>query len=72
MKIKFKMGDGCFDAANAASGGRLNREDIEAAFQRMGEYKQRLQTTGDTANMPDKLRAFAEREAERTKVAAAM
>jgi hypothetical protein len=72
MKIKFKMGEGCFNAANQASGGVLNREDIEAAFQRIGEYKQRLQSTGDTANMADKLRAFAEREAERTKVAAAL
>jgi len=72
MKTRFKMGEGCFEAANTASGGRLARDEIEAAFQRMGEYKQRLQATGDSANMADKLRSFAEREAERTRIAAAL
>lgn len=72
MKINFKMGDGCRAAAQAASGGKLTDDEIQEAFQRMGEYKQRLQASGDTAGMADKLRAFAEREAERTKVAAAM
>lgn len=72
MKIKFKMGDDCRAAAAAASGGKLTDDEIQEAFQRMGEYKQRLQASGDTAGMADKLRSFAEREAERTKVAAAL
>jgi hypothetical protein len=72
MKIRYKMGADCFNAANAASGEQLNREDIEAAFQRMAEYKASLQASGDITNMGDKLRSFAEREAERTKIAAAM
>lgn len=72
MKIKFKMGDGCRNAAQAASGGKLTDDEIQEAFQKMGEYKQRLQASGDTTSMGDKLKAFAEREAERTKIAAAL
>ncbi|RWK39238.1 hypothetical protein [Mesorhizobium sp.] len=72
MKIRFKIGDVCFNAANAASGGKLNREEIEAAYQRMAEYKQTLQASGNIDGMADKLRSFAEKEAERTKIAAAM
>lgn len=72
MKIRYKIGDDCRAAANAASGDKLTSEEIDAAFQRVAEYKQKLQSMGDTTGMGDKLRAFAEREAERTKVAAAM
>lgn len=72
MKIRYKVGDACFDAANAASGQKLSREEIEAAYQRVAEYKQRLQAEGNIDGMADKLRSFAEREAERTKVAAAL
>ncbi|MBE1208444.1 hypothetical protein [Aminobacter carboxidus] len=72
MKIRYKIGDACFDAANAASGQRLSRWDIEAAFQRVAEYRQRLQAEGNIDGMADRLRSFAGREAERTRVAAAL
>ena len=72
MKIRYKMGADCFDAANAASGARLNREAIEAAFQRVAEYRDTLKASGQIDGMADKLKSFAEREAERTKIAAAM
>lgn len=72
MKIRYKMGTDCFDAANAASGERLNREAIEAAFQRVAEYRETLKASGNIDGMADKLKSFAEREAERTKIAAAM
>ena len=72
VKIRPKIGADCFAAANAASGEKLNREDIEAAFQRMAEYKASLQASGDIAGLGDKLKSFAEREAERTKIAAAL
>lgn len=72
MKIRYKMGADCFDAANAASGARLNREAIEAAFQRVAEYRDTLKQSGQIDGMADKLKSFAEREAERTKIAAAM
>lgn len=72
MKIRPKLGPACFDAANAASSQRLSRDEIDAAFQRVAEYKARLQAEGNIADLPAKLRSFAEREAERTKVAAAM
>ncbi|MBZ9873071.1 hypothetical protein LB542_19680 [Mesorhizobium sp. BR1-1-9] len=72
MKIRYKIGDACFNAANVASGQKLNREEIEAAYQRMAEYKQSLQASGDIDGMADKLKSFAEKEAERTRIAAAM
>lgn len=72
MKIRYKMGADCFAAANAASGARLNREAIEAAFQRVAEYRETLKQSGQIDGMADKLKSFAEREAERTKIAAAM
>lgn len=62
----------CFAAANAASNGKLNRDEIEAAFQRLVDYKERLQRSGNIDGLADKLRSFTEREAERTKVAAAL
>jgi hypothetical protein len=72
MKIRPKIGPDCFNAANAASGERLNKEEIEAAFQRMFDEKARLQAEGSIDGLADRLKSFAEREAERTKVAAAM
>lgn len=72
MKIRYKIGADCLAAANAASGEKLSREDIEAAFQRMAEYKASLQASGDIAGLGDKLKSFAEREAERTRIAAAL
>lgn len=72
MRIRPKIGADCLAAATGASGGRLNRDQIEEAFQRVAEYKQRLQASGQIDGMADKLKSFAEREAERTKVAAAL
>lgn len=72
LKIRYKMGKACFDAANAASGERLSQSDIEDAFQRVAEYRESLKRSGDIDGMADKLKSFAEREAERTKIAAAM
>lgn len=72
MKIRYKIGADCFNAAHAASGEQLSREDIEAAFQRMAEYKASLQASGDITNLGDKLKSFAEREADRTRIAAAL
>lgn len=72
MSKKYIPDDACFDAANAASGGKLARDEVNAAFQRVADYKQKLQAGGNIDGMADRLRAFAEREAERTRIAAAM
>ncbi len=69
---KYTPDEACFTAANLASGERLNRTEIEDAFQRVVDYKEKLQRSGDITGMADKLKSFAEREAERTKVAAAL
>lgn len=72
MAKKYNPSPDCIATANAASGEKLTKDEIDAAFQRVADYKERLQASGDTTGMADKLRSFAEREAERTKIAAAM
>jgi hypothetical protein len=72
MRIRPKIGDDCFNAANAASGNILSREEIEAAFQHVFDEKRRLASRGDIDNAAERLRSFAEKEAERTRIAAAM
>jgi len=69
---KYTPSPDCFDAANAASRQKLTRDEIDAAFQRVADFKQKLQAEGNLDGMADKLRSFAEREAERTRIAAAM
>jgi hypothetical protein len=72
MAPRYTPDAGCFDAANAASGGKLARAEIEEAFQRVVDFKGRLQAAGDITGMEGKLRKFAEAEAERTRIAAAL
>lgn len=62
----------CFNAARAAAGDGLSADDINDAFQRIADYRERLRAEGDITKMADKLRDFATREAERTQLAAAM
>lgn len=69
---KYTPSPDCFDAANVASRQKLTRDEIDAAFQRVADFKQKLQAEGNLDGMADKLRSFAEREAERTRIAAAM
>lgn len=72
MAKKYTPDAECFNAANEASGGKLTKDEVNEAFQRVADYKQKLQAQGDIDGMADKLRTFAEREAERTKIAAAL
>ena len=72
MKTRPKIGPDCYAAVNAASGERLNKDAINDAFQRIFEYRETLKASGQIDGMADKLKSFAEREAERTKIAAAM
>lgn len=72
MKIRPNIGPDCFAAANVASREKLTADEINAAFQRVFDYKEKLRASGDITDMADKLRTFAEKEAERTKIAGAM
>jgi len=62
----------CRAAARAAAGPGLAEQEITAAFQRVADYKARLEAEGKTTGVAERLRRFAEGEAERTKIAAAM
>lgn len=64
-------GTDCFNSAMAA-GGDLDTSEVLAGMQKIQDYKERLQASGDSTGLKDKLNAFAAREAERTKIAAAM
>jgi hypothetical protein len=67
-----KIPNDCYGAANGASGGKLTRDEIQDAYTRIMDEKERLQRSGQTDRMADRLKAFAEREAERTRIAAAL
>lgn len=62
----------CRAAARAAAGPGLAEQEITAAFQRVADYKARLEAEGKTTGTAERLRRFAETEAQRTKIAAAM
>lgn len=70
--MNYQPTDACRAAARAASGPSLTEQEITAAFQRVADYKTRLEREGKTTGMAERLRRFAEGEAERTKIAAAM
>ena len=72
MKIRTNIGPDCFNAANIASREKLTKDEINDAFQRVFDYKEKLRASGDITDMADKLRTFAEKEAERTKIAGAL
>lgn len=72
MKIRPNIGPDCFTAANIASREKLTKDEINDAFQRVFDYKEKLRASGDITDMADKLRTFAEKEAERTKIAGAL
>jgi hypothetical protein len=72
MNIRPKLGPDCIAAAMKAAGDRVSKSDLEAAWKRLNARKERIVTEGNVDNLAKKLTTFAEREAERTRVAAAM
>lgn len=62
----------CFDAAASASGGRLTADEINAAFQKVADHADKLKRDGNPVGRAEKLSAFAAREGERARVAAAL
>lgn len=62
----------CRAAARAAAGPSLAEQEITAAFQRVADYKAKLEREGNMTGMAERLRRFAEADAERTRIAAAM
>jgi hypothetical protein len=55
-----------------AAGGNVDTSAVQDGMQRIQDYKDQLVRTGNTTGMGEKLRQFAEREAERARIAAAM
>jgi hypothetical protein len=69
--VRPKLEGACLDAASKAAGEALTRAEIDAAWNRLNNHRAKLLAAGDP-NAVQKTKAFAEREAERTKIAAAM
>lgn len=62
----------CFNAARTAAGGKLTDQEVKDAFQRIIDYRERLNAEGNLADQSSSLRRFAIDQAERTRIAAAM
>jgi hypothetical protein len=62
----------CTAAAKAAAGDKLTDNEIADAVTALMDEKERLQRAGQTDRMAERLREFAERRAEQTKIAAAL
>jgi hypothetical protein len=71
MNIRPKLGDACLEAATKAAGDALTRAEIDAAWTKLNAHRAKLSAAGAT-DVQGKVRSFAEREAERTKIAAAL
>jgi hypothetical protein len=69
---KVVPGSDCFNSAMAAGGNALDTSEVVEGMQKIQTYKERLQREGNTTDLIGNLKAFAEREAERSRIAAAM
>lgn len=62
----------CLAAAKAAAGESLSEQEVLDAFQRVNDYRERLQAEGKLTGSAERLRRFGAEEAERTRIAAAL
>lgn len=69
---QYTPSDSCRAAVKAAAGPSLTEQEIQSAFERVAQHKARMEAEGKTTGQAERLRRFAEGEAERTKIAAAM
>jgi hypothetical protein len=69
---KVVPGSDCFNSAMSAAGDSIDTSEVLEGMQRIQDYKEQLIRSGNSTGLADKLRAFAEKEAERTRIAAAM
>lgn len=62
----------CVSVATAAAKGRVTEAEVYAAFERVYDFKRRMEAEGNLTGSAERLRKFVEGEAERTRIAAAM
>ncbi len=62
----------CMAAATAAAKGRVTTDEVYQAFERVLAHKLKLEGEGKLTGRSERIRKFAEDEAQRTKIAAAM
>lgn len=68
----FNPSPNCMAAASAAAKkGKVSEQDVLAAFDRLDEYRKRLEAAGETTGQQARLERYAADLAERTKIAAA-
>lgn len=62
----------CLAVAVAAAKGKVTEAEVYEAFEKIFDYKRRLEADGKLTGSAERLRKFVEGEAERTRIAAAM
>lgn len=62
----------CMAVATAAAKGKITEQEVYEAFERVYDFKRRLEAEGKLTGSAERLRKFVEGEAERTRIAAAM
>ena len=70
--MAFQADARCMAVAVAAAKGRVTEAEVYEAFEKIFEYKRRLEADGKLTGSAERLRKFVEGEAERTRIAAAM
>jgi hypothetical protein len=70
--MAFQADARCMAVAVAAAKGRVTEAEVYEAFERVYDFKQRLEADGKLTGSAERLRKFVEGEAERTRIAAAM
>lgn len=62
----------CMAAATAAAKGKVTEQEVYEAFERMYDFKRRLEADGKATGSAERMKRFAEQEGERAKISAAM
>lgn len=70
--MNFQASPNCMKAATAAANGNLTTEEVMQAFDRIDQYRARLEAQGNATGRAAKIARFAEDEAQRSKIAAAV
>src|SRR4051812_23623358 len=65
-------GSDCFNTALQVGGDILDASEVREGMQRIQNYKEQLIRSGNSTGLAEKLRLFAEREAQNARISAAM
>ena len=70
--MNYKPDAACFTAAKDASGGNLTDDEINQAFQKIFDEKEKLKAAGKTDRMEERLKQIADDQLQRAQISAAL